>query len=153
MKNKHVGLLIVAIVIVFFVIVMSFNSALETIVNVSCTHGVSCPMQATLDTQKTISYTLMSLLLLIGLYIAFFMKDKPKESITETKKINLENLDEEERKVVNILQREKGSIYQSDLIKETSLTKVRVTRILDKLEGKGLVERKRRGMTNIIILK
>tara|TARA_Y100000310_G_scaffold309809_1_gene354316 strand:- start:260 stop:718 length:459 start_codon:yes stop_codon:yes gene_type:complete len=152
MKNKHVGLLIIAIVILFFIIVMSFNNALETIVNTSCTHGASCPMQATLDTQKTISYTLMSLLLLIGIYIAFFMKNK-KELIKEPIEINLENLQEEEKNIVNILQRDKGSTYQSDLIKETNLTKVRITRILDKLEGKGLIERKRRGMTNIIILK
>ena len=46
-----------------------------------------------------------------------------------------------------------GSAYQSDLIKETQLTKVKITRILDHLEGKQLIERKRRGMTNIIILK
>ncbi|MBI4983154.1 MarR family transcriptional regulator [Candidatus Woesearchaeota archaeon] len=54
---------------------------------------------------------------------------------------------------MNLVLREQGSAYQSDLIKETRLTKVKVTRILDKLEGRGLIERKRRGMTNIVILK
>jgi len=33
------------------------------------------------------------------------------------------------------------------------LGKVKVSRILDKLEGKGLVETKTRGMTNVILLK
>ncbi len=46
-----------------------------------------------------------------------------------------------------------GSIYQSVLVSETTFSKVKVTRILDKLEGKHLIERKRRGMTNIILLK
>ena len=44
-------------------------------------------------------------------------------------------------------------MYQSDVMKELELSKVKVTRILDRLEGKGILERKRRGMTNIVILK
>ena len=54
---------------------------------------------------------------------------------------------------MQIVLREEGSVYQSDIIKETKLTKVKVTRILDKLEGKKLIDRKRRGMTNIVVLK
>ena len=46
-----------------------------------------------------------------------------------------------------------GTIFQSELVDKTSLTKVKITRILDKLEGKGLIERKRRGMTNVVVLK
>lgn len=71
----------------------------------------------------------------------------------EEKKKKMENLDEEESKLMSIVLREQGSAYQSDLIKETNLSKVAVTRLLDRLEGKGLIERKRRGMTNIVILK
>ena len=55
--------------------------------------------------------------------------------------------------IMNIVLREDGSVYQSDLIKETKKSKVQVSRVLDKLEGKGLIERKRRGMTNVIVLK
>ena len=46
-----------------------------------------------------------------------------------------------------------GSIFQSSLVEKTGMTKVKVTRVLDRLEGKGLIERKRRGMTNVVILK
>jgi len=46
-----------------------------------------------------------------------------------------------------------GSAYQSDLVKATGFSKVKVTRILDRLEQKGLVERKRRGMTNLVVVK
>jgi hypothetical protein len=165
MKNKHVGFLVVAIAIVFFLIVMSFNNALESIVNTSCTHGVSCPMGVTLRNQKMVSYGLIALLATVGIIISYFLKDEQiriihrqsskenvvKTSVAEEKKF--ENLDEEERRIMNIVQREDGSVYQSDIIKETKLTKVKVTRILDKLEGKSLIERKRRGMTNIIIAR
>jgi uncharacterized membrane protein len=43
-------------------------------------------------------------------------------------------------------------MYQSDLVKETKLTKVKITRILDKMEAKKIIKRQRRGMTNIVFL-
>ena len=67
--------------------------------------------------------------------------------------VDVSKLDDEEKKVYELLQQREGSMYQSDLIKETGFSKVHVTRILDKMEGKKLLERKRRGMTNIIVLK
>ncbi|MFT4311394.1 MAG: helix-turn-helix transcriptional regulator [Candidatus Woesearchaeota archaeon] len=63
------------------------------------------------------------------------------------------NLDDDEKIVINLLETNEGSVYQSDIVKHTEFSKVKTTRVLDKLEGKGLLERKRRGMTNIVILK
>ena len=159
MKNKHVGYLILGLTIIFFLVVMSFNYALSKIVNTGCTHGQACPMYATLFTQQIISYGLMGLLVLVSLFIIFFMKDETivqdmkKDLSEEDKKKKLENLDEEERSVMNIVLKEEGSVFQSSLVNETKLSKVKVTRILDRLEGKKLIERKRRGMSNIVLLK
>jgi uncharacterized membrane protein len=44
-------------------------------------------------------------------------------------------------------------MFQSDIIEKTKLNKVKITRILDSLEAQNLIERKRRGMTNLVILK
>ena len=44
-------------------------------------------------------------------------------------------------------------MFQADLIEKTGFSKARMTRIVDKLEGNDLVERKRRGMTNVVVLK
>ncbi len=71
----------------------------------------------------------------------------------EQVKVDLAKLDEEERKIHDLLKTNEGSMYQSDLIKETDFSKVKITRILDKMEGRKLIDRKRRGMTNIIVLK
>ena len=168
MKNRYVGLLIIGTALIFFLVVMSFNNALETIVNTTCSHGPTCPMYATLKIQKVISYSLIGLLIAVGALVAFFFKD---EKITETRIIEhhesskspqlsaeeqqkkLERLEAEEKIIMDIVLRENGSTYQSDLIKETGKSKVVITRLLDKLEGKGLIERKRRGMTNMVILK
>ncbi len=155
MKNKHVGFLVIGIAILLFFIVLSFNNALETIVNTSCDHGTSCPMQVTLKTQEKISYGLMGLLVLFGSFLAFFMKEEgvktTKLSHVKKKKL-ISGLNEEEKKLIDLIQLKEGSIYQSDLIKESGMNKVKVSRILDRLEGKGLIDRKRRGMTNIVIL-
>lgn len=159
MENKYVGLMIIGIAIIFFLVVMSFNQALEDIVNENCTHGILCPMQTTLKTQKVISYSLIGLLVIVGLFVTFWGKEKlHKNNITphwslEEKKKMLEKLDEEEKKVVGLIAEKEGSMYQSDVMKELDMSKVKVTRILDRLEGKGILERKRRGMTNIVILK
>jgi len=163
MKNKHVGFLIIGLALVFFFVVMSFNNALETIVNTSCTHGDMCPMHITLKTQKAISYSLIGLLIGVGGFVSFLMKDET--IIREIKETNKKHLSEEDKKgklndlegteleVMNIILREDGSVYQSDIVKETKQSKVKVTRVLDRLEGKGLIERKRRGMTNVVVLK
>ena len=177
MKNRHVGYLIIGVVILFLFVVMSFNQALRQIVDTTCTHGEACTMHATLRTQEMISYSLMGILALVGVFMVFFMKDEEKiiqkEIIKEThhhhevegnngltpeEKIEaaqqkLENLDEEEKQVMSIILRDEGATYQSDLIKETKLTKVKISRILDRLQGKGLIERKRRGMTNMVVVR
>lgn len=159
MENKYVGIMVIGVALVFFFIVMSFNQALEDIVNESCTHGIECPMQTTLKTQKVISYSLIGLLVIVGLFVTFWSKDKvnrpvitPNLSLDEKKKM-LKNLDDDEKKVVELIAKMEGSMYQSDVMKELDISKVKVTRILDRLEGKGILERKRRGMTNIVILK
>jgi uncharacterized membrane protein len=101
----------------------------------------------------------MGLLALVSLFIIFFMKDETiiqeskKEISEEEKQKKLEHLDDEERGMMNIIIREDGSVFQSSIVKETKLSKVKVTRILDRLEGKSLIERKRRGMSNVVILK
>lgn len=46
-----------------------------------------------------------------------------------------------------------GTIFQSALTEKTSYNKVKISRILDKLEGRGLIERRRHGMTNVVIIK
>ncbi|MBI4021388.1 MAG: MarR family transcriptional regulator [Candidatus Aenigmarchaeota archaeon] len=63
------------------------------------------------------------------------------------------HLDQEENVLCDLLVKGGGSAYQSDLIRSSGMSKVKVTRILDKMEAKGMLERRRRGMANIIVLK
>ncbi len=63
------------------------------------------------------------------------------------------DLDSDEKSLYLMVAERDGAMFQSELVEKTGHTKVRVTRMLDKLEAKGLIERRRRGLTNIIVLK
>jgi uncharacterized membrane protein len=156
MENKNVGMLIIGIAVVIGIIVFIFNSALTSIVGTTCTHGPSCTMYDTIRTQTWLSLSIAGIILVIGLFIMFI---KPKEKIIvkklkeKKKKLNLEGLDKNEKKVIEILQSENGATFQNSLMEKLEIGKVGITRLLDKLEAKQLIERKRRGMNNIVVLK
>lgn len=158
MENKQVGWLIIGIALVMIIVVLIFNSALRNIVGETCSHGPSCTMYDTIKTQTWISLAIVAVVIIIGLVIMF---SKPKEKIIikkikekeKKKKLDLNGLDKDEKKVIELLQGENGAIFQATLMEKMEIGKVKTTRLLDKLEAKQLIERKRRGMNNIVVLK
>ena len=164
MRNKIIGVIVIAFALVIGLVTWSFNNALTSIVNTSCSHGVTCPMWGTINVQTNISLGLMAFILLIGLYLIFLGRERveiikeirKKVKVSEKKKDYskiLKTLTAEEKKLVNALLENQGAMFQSDLVEKSGFDKVKVTRILDRLEGRGNIERRRRGMTNIVILK
>jgi len=81
----------------------------------------------------------------------------PNNSVIEQRKIEWENviktLKEDEQKIYREIIDSDGIINQSELTGKTSFSKSNVCRILDILESRGLVERRRRGMGNVVMLK
>jgi len=166
MRNRIVGFLILGIAALIGFIIFSFNTAMTNIVNTSCSHGLSCPMWGTISFQTNISTVIMAFIIIIGLYLIFFGREEKIVTKIKTIKPQIEakitkgnyqkimsNLNKDEKIVLKNIIEAEGSIFQSDLVNKTGLNKVKVTRVLDKLEGKGLIERKRRGMSNAVILK
>lgn len=160
MDNKKVGLLIIGIAVIITMIIYLFNSALHNIVNLSCSavgHGDSCPMYNTIKTQTNLSLSIVSLILILGI---FLILSKPEEKIVikklkdkkQSKKFNLSDLRLEDKRAFKIIQENK-TMFQGDLIEKLGFGKAKVSRILDRLENKNLIERKRRGMTNVVILR
>jgi uncharacterized membrane protein len=167
MKNRIVGILIIAIAVLIGFIIFSFNRALTDIINASCSHGATCPMWGTINFQTNLSIGIMAFVVLIGLYLIFFGEEERivtrikriKEQL-EPKKITegnyrkiMSGLSPDEKTVLKKIIEAEGTVFQSDLAEKTKFNKVKVTRILDRLEGKQLIERKRRGMTNVVMLK
>lgn len=62
-------------------------------------------------------------------------------------------LKDDERKVYEAILDAGGIINQSELPEKIGLSKTSISRILDLLESRGLVERRRRGMGNIVLLR
>ena len=48
---------------------------------------------------------------------------------------------------------DEGIVHQSELVEKTGLPKSNVSRALYGLESRGLIERRRRGMGNVVLLK
>ncbi len=118
----------------------------------------SCPVhQSNTSWYMTLAFGLAFLMLASGLYLIFYAPTGETTPTTMVRPsyrvIDASKLSEEEQKIYALLKEKEGSAYQSDLVKETGWSKVQVTRLLDKLESQGIVERKRRGMTNIVVLK
>jgi hypothetical protein len=157
-KNKNVGILIVGISIIVGIIVLIFNLGLKNIVRESCDHGSECSMFGTIGLQTYFGLAIAGIILVIGLFFIFSKENekivirKMKEKIIR-KKIDLENLSSQEKEVVRFLQQENGAVFQATLMEKLGIGKVGMTRLMDKLESKQIIERKRRGMNNIIVLK
>ena len=161
MENKYVGYLLIALSALIIVIIVMFNSALKDIVTSSCSlaHGdaTSCPMYQSINQQTYIALGVVGLLILVSI---FFIYSKPQKEIvvkkveTKTKKrtIDTSQLTAEEKTVLSLVA-QNNAIFQADLIEKTGFGKAKMTRIIDRLEGKGIVERKRRGMTNVVVMK
>ncbi len=160
MENKHVGYLILGISALIIFIIFLFNNAMRNIILEGCpmAHDTGiCPSLNTVTQQTYLSLAIVGILMLIGLILVL---SKPKEKIVyktikenkPKKEINLSQFKPEEKQVLKIMQ-EESTIFQADLIEKTGFGKAKVSRILDRLEDRGIIERKRRGMTNVVVLK
>lgn len=90
--------------------------------------------------------------LFIGIILYSLFNPIPAQtSISQQSLLNL--FDKDERKVVKALLDKGGERLQAEIVKKTKLSKVKVHRILKRLEGKQLVEKKAKGNTNLIKAK
>ncbi|SDR39941.1 helix-turn-helix transcriptional regulator [Natronobacterium texcoconense] len=82
--------------------------------------------------------------------------DERSDELLETRREEWERTAEElvknEREVYDTVLEADGVLGQSEIVERTDLSKATVSRTLDGLESKNLVERKRRGMGNVVLL-
>ena len=154
---REAGFALIAISIVLFFVMVSLTNQLNGYIHASCTHpeGEVCPMASELPVQ---SYAGFSLDFVIGGFGVFLvLKSRQIQRFQSEKKHDFEKtlkeLDGDEKKVYELISGSDGVVFQSDIVEKTGLQKVKVTRILDRMVHKGLVERRRRGMSNIVLIK
>jgi len=156
MNTKQAGFIIIGISVLLFVVMISFIKEIQAIAIAQCSCvGGTCPMQNNLPIQGYLGITLSGIIGLFGGYLVITSKNMEKISIKKSKRIKqmLKTLNGDQKKTYDLIENSDGAIFQSELVEKTKFSKVKVSRILDKLEGKGLIVRRRRGMSNIVILK
>ena len=119
-------------------------------------------MYKTINQQTYLALGIVGLLVIFGLVLIFF---KPNEKLViqektirvkvpeKKKKLDLNGLENNEKRIVEVIQENGNAMFQADLMEKMEMGKVGMTRLLDKLEAKQFIERKRRGMNNIVVLK
>jgi hypothetical protein len=154
---REAGFALIAISIVLFFVMVSLTNQLNGYIHASCTHpeGEVCPMASELPIQSYAGFTLDFVIGGFGVFLVY--KSKQFEKIHASRKQDFEKtlkqLDSDEKKVYEFISGSDGVVFQSDIVEKTGLQKVKVTRILDRMEHRGIVERRRRGMSNIVLIK
>lgn len=159
-ENKTIGSLLMgfSILLLILLTLAKINTDAEGALLCKTFADNSLDMNLCPAHKSSISWILVSsfgigfLMLGLGGYLIFVPR-LPLDIKKQSKPVDTAALDEEEKQVYESIRKNSGSVFQSDLIKETGFTKVKVTRVLDRLEMKDVLERRRRGMTNIIVLK
>ncbi|MEK6888844.1 MAG: MarR family transcriptional regulator [Nanoarchaeota archaeon] len=161
MENKNVGWLMLGISVLIILLVFLFNNTLMESVRSNCfiQHGdvQSCEMYDSVNYQTYLALGIVGILIIFSLFMIF---SKPNEKIVVRnvkekkieKKVDLSGFRPEEKQVYNMIKQE-GTIFQADLIEKTGFSNAKMSRIIDRLEGHELVERKRRGMNNVVVFK
>lgn len=70
----------------------------------------------------------------------------------ELEELAVRLLDGDERKLLRVIVEARGDILQRDLVRTSAFSDAKVSRLLDRLQERGLVVRERQGMTNRVRL-
>ena len=164
MKPRYLGIAIMTISIIVLISLFYFNSILSKQSLENCIDfcnlqkDSSCSLESCKangqhnDHERIISVLELLVAFLAG--IGFYLLLTKAEKIIEQKKYDITKLNSEEKKVFFFIKENKDKgVYQSNIVEHFNFPKSKVSRILDRLEQLAIIERKRRGMTNIILLK
>jgi len=156
MDNKTAGFVIIGVAVLLAIIIGSFTIQLNELLHTECvTPEGFCPHEGYLPSQSYIGFTIVLVLGIFGLYLVVTGRNIQKINLREKENIQktINSLSGDEKKIYEAIVQAGGTLFQSEIMEKTEMSKVKVSRVLDRLEGKGLIERRRRGMTNTVILK
>lgn len=114
-------------------------------------------LHTTSDSIMFVALGIAAVIAAVGLYL-FFQKPRTiiKKIQDKREEKNVEapsTLGDESRSLFDIIAKSNGAILQGELVSKSGMDKVKVSRILDKLEMQGLIERRRHGMSNLVVLR
>ena len=158
LSRKNIGAIILIISLFVFAlsyIYMDTVKKLDSQLHKDCDlPDEICPFKKNIPPEAVAGYVVAAL---TGFFGAFLFVSSPREEAEVAEKLRksreaVSRLDADEKKIYSMVA-ESDAIFQSELVEKSGLSKVKITRLLDRLESKGVVERKRRGMTNVVVVK
>ncbi len=157
-KTRLTGIGIISLSLTLFILFFLLTDELMKAQTIECQQvcGVNmpeeCPHSQSIPLVSYVGFTVSFITLMTGFYL-WLGADKQMATNNGLSKRLLKSLTRDERKIFEIINNSGGAVFQSELIEKTGFSKAKVSRILDKLEVKNLVERRRRGMTNMVVIK
>jgi len=115
----------------------------------------ACPYKGSVPIEVLSGFIIDAVIGILGVSLLITSYRSEKINLKDKTKMNesIKSLQADEKKVYDLIVDADGFMFQNDLMNKTGFSKVKISRILDKLEMKGIVERRRRGMANIVVLK
>lgn len=155
-KNSYIGIGLIAIAIVLALIIGSLRVVEAQAQADACGMPLEeCPHAKNLPPEIYAGYSISVIIGLIGAYLIINDLRSAKfrsQSAEEFHKV-ASVLKGDEKNLYDLVASSDGVMFQSDLVEKSGLQKVKVSRVLDRLEAQGFLERRRRGMSNVVILK
>lgn len=161
LSAKQTGFILIVLSLILLLVFLSSTYQIIKAKDSACKElcglekELSCPHAGSLPLQSYIGFSIVFVLAGIGLFMSLSGKKYQEELTKKEKELEktIAKLKKDERKICELIKENEGAIFQSELVEKTNFSKVKISRLLDKLEGKGLIERRRRGMTNLVLLK
>lgn len=148
MANAKLYFLNTGIIILFLIVVSSAVYYVQTHFTLIGSCGCTTSLTAIL-------VFLASFGLLTGSVTYYFnikSFERKTEYTSERIKKTLQFVSTDEKKIIQILVKNKGKLYQNKIIQETKLTPVKIHRIISQLEQKKIINKQKKGMSNYITL-
>ncbi len=155
LTTKQTGVAVLTMAVLSFFITISFTQRL--IADNELLHQ-NCPLPAGIcpftgfPIQSAAAFLFDVALLALGLYMVYGQGARASYAVAKVSEDAIKSLGDDEKKLYKMVVAE-GAVFQGDIVDKSGYSKVKVTRILDKLEGRGFVERRRRGLANMIVAK
>jgi len=165
MMDKRIGIVLVVIAIVVGAVALVDRMNTEKLISEYSNQTGTCYVGGTcLHEQSSTTFIALSIaaaaILIVGALIIILSERKLKirspakaAKVKHVETLPAPKLEGDHRKIYDLLVEMGGSVLQGELVEKSGINKVTVSRILDKLEMRGLIERRRHGMSNIVVLK
>jgi uncharacterized membrane protein len=155
--EKRVGLILMILSVIIFIIALTGKLNSDNVISIYSNQTGSCYLEGTcLHEQFNITFIVLGIIagavFVIG-FIIFFLNQKKQEIKQKTIKTTKISLTPEQKRLYNLLKEAGAPMFQGELVEKSGMNKVRVSRVLDKMEMLGVIERRRHGMSNYVLLK